>query len=135
MTAFVLSACGANQSILESGKERSASEVSANGNSPAYDTAEAEIENMRTANFRYIYVIRRNDGDVFASAEKTLIKTETDGANRRVGAERGRAIIVGSNYPITVQKVNALRSQFAIEDLSPISDLPEANSNSNASGK
>lgn len=118
-------ACGANDSILKSGKETSPQTNVA----PSETTFVKELEEFRTADFRYIFVLRRKDGGEIDAEDRSVIKLNTDGANRRVSADNGKAIIIGTNNQIPPKNIAAINAHFAVENYSPAS---ETNSNANA---
>jgi len=74
---------------------------------------------MRTADFRYIWIIRRKDGGVMDSADKAIIRPNTIDMNRRVVTDDGKAVIIGSNAVPFKENFDALASAFAIQDVSP----------------
>ncbi len=108
------SACGANETILRSGKETPPPINSA----PSVTTLEKDIADMRTADFSIILVLRRRDRAVMDADDRSLIRQQTDQANRRVSSDGGKAVVVGSNFPILVEKYEALRDRFDIENFS-----------------
>lgn len=110
-----LASCGANQGILKSGKDPA---VSTNS-TPTRSTIEADIEEMRTANFTSIYVLRRKDRGEIDSEDRGIIKLNTDGVNRRISSDNGKAFVIGSNSPIPADKIAALYDRFAVENYSP----------------
>lgn len=125
--SLLMSSCGANEGILKSGKDTS---IPTNS-TPTRSTVEADIEEMRTANFTSIYLLRRKDGGEIDAEDRGVIKLNTDGVNRRIGSDNGRAFVIGSNYPIPADKLFALYDRFAVENYSP----PEntiVNGNANA---
>ncbi|MEP6789238.1 MAG: hypothetical protein ABJB40_12445, partial [Acidobacteriota bacterium] len=64
VTAFG-SGCGANDSILRSGKETPAPADANSQKTPIIK----DIESMKTAGFTFIYVVRRKDGGVIDAAD------------------------------------------------------------------
>lgn len=106
--------CGANETVLQSGK---ATPGSASG-SPTLPTFESELTEIKTAGFDWLYVIRRRDGGVLDSNDKATIKTATQEANRRVLADEGKAILVGSNYEASAAAIDPLRGRFDVSDIS-----------------
>jgi len=50
--------------------------------------------------------------------DRSLIRQQTDQANRRVSSDGGKAVVVGSNFPILMEKYEALRDRFDIENFS-----------------
>jgi len=110
----VLSACSSNQEILNSGK---ASPTPATAEVQK-TTIEDEINNMRTADFRFIWVIRRKDGGVMDAADKAVIRQNTVDMNRRVLADDDKAILIGSNTVPFKENFDILASAYAIQDVS-----------------
>lgn len=107
-------ACGANETILRSGKETPPPVNS----EPSVTTLEKDIADMRTADFSIILVLRRRDRTVMDAADRSVIRQQTDQANRRVSSDGGKAVVVGSNFPLLVEKYAALRDRFDIENFS-----------------
>ena len=115
LTVF-LSACGANEGVLKSGKDTGG--VSTNS-APAQSTLQTDIDAMRTANFKFIYVLRRKDGGEIDAEDRGVIKVQTDGANRRISSDNGKAFVIGSNFEIPADKMMAIYDRFAVENYSP----------------
>jgi len=91
---------------------------------------------MRTAGFSFIYVLRRKDGGVIDPEDKSVIRVQTTQANRRVSADDGKAVIVGSNFQLAPHNMAAIYQRFAVENYSPapsspIVPLPSENQNVN----
>lgn len=125
--ALLLAGCGANESVLKSGRETPAS----NAAPPAsVSSFEADLEAMRTADFRWVYVLRRKDGGVIDAEDKSVIKVDTNEANRRVSSDDGKAFIIGTNTPIAPANMLNLYGRFLVEDRSPVP--PSANATGNA---
>lgn len=129
LTVFlVLSAgCGANDGILKSGKETPASSNA----QPGKSVFEEDLGSMRTADFSYIYVLRRKDGGKIDAEDRSVIKAQTSDANRRMSSDDDKAFIIGSNNQIPPKNMMALYKHFAVEDYSP--PPPPTNTNANAS--
>ena len=108
-------ACGANEGILKSGKETPAQ---ANVQ-PKADSFAQELDAMRTADFRFVYVLRRKDGGVIDAEDRGVIKLQTADANRRVAANDGKAFIIGSNVQIPPKNMIVIYDRFAVENYSP----------------
>ncbi|MBP6003490.1 MAG: hypothetical protein KA746_08670 [Pyrinomonadaceae bacterium] len=87
---------------------------------PALATLEKDIADMRTADFAFIYVLRRKDGGVLDPEDKSVVRTQTDQVNRRVSSDGGKAVVVGSNFAIAPEKMTALYDRFAIQNYSPV---------------
>jgi hypothetical protein len=103
-------ACGPNENLLRSGSENKVN-VAATPRS-SFDT---EMSDMRTAGFTFIYVLRRKDGGKLDSADRSLIKSQTEDMNRRVSADEDRAVIIGSNYQLPDANLAVLRDKFTLE--------------------
>lgn len=104
--------CGANESVLRSGRDDPSN---ANKKAPELPTFEKEIEAMRTAGFTFIYVLRRKDGGLISAEDRSVIRVQTAQANRRVSAEEGKAVIIGSNFQLAEQNMAVLSQRFAVE--------------------
>ena len=107
-------ACGANETILRSGKETPSPVNSV----PSVTTLEKDVADMRTADFSIILVLRRRDRAAMDADDRSLIRQQTDQANRRVSSDGGKAVVVGSNFPLLVEKYAPLRDRFDIENFS-----------------
>lgn len=117
-------ACGANDGILKSGKETPApSNVQ-----PTRSAFEEDLGSMRTADFSYVYVLRRKDGGKIDAEDRSVIKAQTADANRRMSSDDDRAFIIGSNNQIPPKNMFVLFDRFAVENYSP---PPVANTNVN----
>lgn len=130
--SVVASGCGANESVLRSGKEPAGQSNSA----PVKTSFDTDLEGMRTAGFSFIYVLRRQDGAVIDPQDKSVIRVQTTQANRRISADDGKAVIIGSNFQLATPNMAALYQRFAVENYSPapaspIVPLPAENQNSN----
>lgn len=123
--ALFATACGPNEAILKSGNETSPQTNAA----PSQTTFAKDLEEFRTAGFEFIFVLRRKDGGEIDREDRSVIKLNTDGANRRVSADNGRAFIIGTNNPIPPKNMAAIYARFAVENFSPTS---ETNKNANA---
>jgi hypothetical protein len=119
-------ACGANDSILKSGKETPGS----SNVQPRKSAFEEDLGSMRTANFSYIYVLRRKDGGKIDAEDRSVIKLQTTDVNRRVSSDDDKAFILGTNTQIPPKNMMALYKHFAVEDYSP--PPPPTNTNANA---
>ena len=116
--------CGPNQSILESANRNTAP---AANTSIEKSSMEQDLDAMRNADFRVVFVLRRKDGAEFDSEDRAVVRQNTTQANRRVSADGGRAVIVGSNFPLDPKGMELLKQRFNFEDHSPTT----VNSNSN----
>ncbi len=111
--ALAVGACSPNEDVLRSGVTPSpppAGEV--------VDTFESDLEDVRRVQFYWLYVIRRRDGGILDSDDKAVVRTATAQANRRVLSDGERAIIVGSNFEVSVAGIDTLKKSYDVTDLS-----------------
>ncbi len=113
--------CGANENILRSGKDERVSQANIEASKPSIEN---DIEAMRTAGFTFIYVLRRKDGGVIDPEDKSVIRLQTTQANRRVSADDGKAVIVGSNFQLAPHNMAAIYQRFAVDNYSPAPGQP-----------
>lgn len=123
---LIAASCAANDKILNSGKETPIPSDAG----PKKTTFARELDDVRSAGFRFLYVLRRKDGGKLDSEDRRVIREQTVDMNRRVVADEDRAVIIGSNYQLPDKNRFVLFDRFAVEDLSP-PPTPEANSNTN----
>jgi hypothetical protein len=116
LAAFIATGCGPNEGVLRSGKESPSQAVAREVDGPSF---ESELAEIRNANFTWLYVVRRRDGGILNGEDKALVRQHTTDANRRVLSDEGKAVIIGSNYSITVEGVGILKERFEVLDLSP----------------
>jgi len=128
IAAFVLAAigvgCAPNETLLKSGRETSRQ---AEQKAVTQNAFERDLAEVRAADFRFVYVLRRKDGAAFDAEDRKVLRTNTADVNRRVTSDEDRALLIGSNYLLPEANTNALRERFRVEDLSP----PEAAANMN----
>ena len=137
--ACAVSACGPNQQILESANENRPADTDvavANSNStPAVVGFDQDLESMRTVDFKFILVFRRKDDQPMAAADKEWISRNVGAqANRRMLSDSGKAIIVGSNFPLPPLP-KEFASRFKMDNFSKADSGPvfvNANSNANS---
>ena len=87
---------------------------------------------MRTADFNYIFVLRRRDGAKMDAEDRAVVRNATYEANRRSLSDDDKAVIVGTNYPIAADKMKTLADRFDIEDHSkPVAEIQQQFTNSN----
>lgn len=111
-------ACAPNETILKSGANESERSPVPRTSQQKYDTVEAEVENMRTADFDFILVLRRRDGGVMQSDDKAFVRTNMSGANRRSLADGEKAIVIGSNARVPQDLIKMLTDRFDVQDFS-----------------
>jgi hypothetical protein len=123
--AAMAAGCGPNPNVLNSGPENKAK---VNAATPRTGM-DADMADMRTAGFTFIYTLKRKDGQKLDSADRSLIRTQTEDMNRRVSADEDRAVLIGSNYQLPEANLKALKERFTIETLV---QPTQANTNGNA---
>lgn len=127
LATLFISGCGANDSVLKSGKETPSS---SSNTAAAKSSIEQDLEAMKTADFRFVYVLRRKDGGTIDAEDRSVIRFNTTDSNRRVSSDGDKAFIIGTNNQIPPPNMMALYERFAIEDHSPQPTV-DANANSN----
>ena len=115
--ALVSFGCGANEGVLQSGRE-SPTPAAPTGVAANVDPFEREMAEVQEAKFTWLYVVRRRDGGILNSEDKAFVRQHTTDANRRVVADGGKAVIIGSNYSITADGAQILKQRFDVTDLS-----------------
>jgi hypothetical protein len=132
-------ACTPNQRIMESVAKDSPTPAVVE-KTPAPIGFEADLDAMRTADFRFILVFRRRDGAPLDAEDKAFINANTPpDVNRRRLSDDGRAVIIGSNFPFLPGTIAALTDRFVMEDHSkadagPLEVDRTGNSNSAKNG-
>jgi hypothetical protein len=117
LIAIALAGCAPNQRIIESSAERT--EPTPDLRPTATPGFEADIESMRTADFLFIYVFRRKDGQPLDAEDKRYAsRVIPPEMNRRTISDSGKAIIVGSNFRMPDETLKVLKERFAFEDYS-----------------
>ena len=125
--AIVGGACSPNQRIVESNAQLTESKPDVAA-TPVRSTIEKDIEAMRTADFVFIYVIKRKDGGPLDNEDKKFASAVIPGEmNRRTLADDGKAILIGSNFRMPEDSRKLIEERFAVEDLS--SDKTGTNTN------
>jgi len=127
LTCLLASACGPDDRILKSGKETPApSNIEA-----SKPTFEKELDEIKSAGFTFVYVLRRKDAQKLDSDDRGVIRLQTADMNRRVTADEDKAVIIGSNYQIPPKNMLTLLDRFAVENYSLPVPAIDANSNAN----
>ena len=122
---LALTACGANDKILQSGKQ------TPDANATPRSAIDDDLTAMRNADFRFVFVLRRKDGGAIDAGDRAVIKANTAEANRRVSSDNDRAFVIGTNNALPPEKLAALYERFTVEDHSPAPSI-DANSNANS---
>lgn len=122
--------CSANSSIVNSGKTSPTPVV------PQKTSFEQDLESVKVGDFKFIFVLRRRDGGALDPDDKKFVRATAHDANRFVLSEEDKAIIAGSNYPITPEKMKLLRDRFDLQDITGNNSAPaNTNTNTNKMGK
>ena len=121
LVAIVATACAPNERILQSANENTsgASESAAMNSNIASSVSsfDQDLNAMRTADFNFIYVLRRKDGATLRGDDKSFLsRTIPSEMNRRQVSDEGRAVIIGSNFRLSPELVKVFRDRFALED-------------------
>ena len=121
--------CSANSTILNSGSKAPAA---SNAVRPV-DVFERDLEAMRTANFDFIFVIRRKDGGKLDAEDKKFIRANSsEVANRIYLSDDDKALIAASNFPFPPDKIKPLQERFDYQDFSkPANEAAPKNVNAN----
>lgn len=111
---------------------------------PELSEFERELRSLKTADFDYIYVLRRKDGEPFTAEDREFIRQNRHHAtNRSSLSEDEKIIFVGSNFAFEDESLANLKERFAFEDFSkPQSQIEKeqeeegtnTNKNGNAKG-
>lgn len=101
---------------------------------------EREIMSLKTADFDYIYVLRRKDGEKLTDEDKDFIRANRHHATNRSSLSVDEKVVyIGSNFAFEENSLEALKERFAFEDFSKPADQIEkekkekGGGNSNAS--
>lgn len=110
---LAFSACTPNQRIIESSRTPEPVPPKAT----PVNTVESELEAMQNADFTYILVFRRRDAAVMDAADKSFINANLPpDINRKSLSEGGRAVVIGSNFPLLPGSIEKLTDRFVMED-------------------
>jgi hypothetical protein len=116
LLATVATACGPDQRILDSAKEKEAAEAANSNIAPSVSSFEKDLQAMRNADFKFIVVFRRKDGAPLDAQDKAAVVEFAGQANRRSLSDGGKAIIIGSNFAFAPGDFKALNERFAMEN-------------------
>src|SRR5262252_5154462 len=75
--------CGPNETVLRSNSPTPVPSGPSPTQPRSNDPLEKEIEAMQTADFNFIYVLKRRDGGVLDAEDKALVRKVTANVNRR----------------------------------------------------
>lgn len=112
-------------------------EVNANGATAAtpekkVDDFQEILKSYETAGFKFIYVFRRFDGDVFSDEDRGFLRNNKPiEINRWSLTEDSKIVVAGSNYKFPPEIMETLKTRFAVEDYSKPQEESFGNRNSN----
>jgi hypothetical protein len=96
------------------------------------NTLQDDLKFIENANFQYVYVFRRKDGEKFDSSDVGYLKDNANPlTNQWLKSEEGKTVIAGSNFKFDKKMLDALKKRFAVKDLSPKVEETEQNPNVN----
>lgn len=111
--------CAPNQRIVNSSTEQGSNTEVSSSRTPVPSSFDQDLESMRTADFLFIYVMRRKDGGLLDVDDKRFASLVIPGEmNRRTLSDEGKAIIIGSNFKMPEDSYKLIAERFAVEDLS-----------------
>jgi len=123
--ASVMNSACADQRILKANKN--IAPVSTENTKTSF---EIDLETMKTANFEFIFVIRRKDGGAFDSEDrKFLISNKPAQINRFILTDEEKAFIAGSKYRFPEENLKNIKTRFNVEDFSAVKAQEPGNSN------
>jgi hypothetical protein len=119
LAVTLVCSCSPNQRIAESNAQLTNAEANRVAATPGQRSLDQDIEAMRTADFIFIYVIKRKDGGPLDAEDRQFASSMIPGQmNRRTVSTDGKAIIVGSNFRMPEAERKLIEERFALEDLS-----------------
>ncbi len=109
VSAILFSACFPPEEPNENG----------GANLPKLTDFQREVRSLKTADFDYIFVFKRKDGDALTADDKQFIKEKAHYAtNRFTLSEDGKAVFTGSNYKFEESSLEELKARFDFQDFS-----------------
>ena len=86
---------------------------------PQKSEYETEVEAMRNADFDYIFVFKRRDGNPMTSDDKKYVRNNSHYAtNRFTLSDDEKTIFAGSNFKFEKTGLDLLKDRFEVTDLS-----------------
>ena len=79
---------------------------------------ERKLKELRTADFNYIFVVKRTDKEAFDNEDKTFLREKTYRANRRRLTDDGKILFIGTNYKLIDKDLESLKKRYEVEDFS-----------------
>ena len=131
-----LTSCAPNETVLKSNSPTPPPPGAVSTRPSSNDPVEKEVQAMQTADFNFIYVLRRRDSGTLDSNDKTFLRSVTATVNRRTLSNDGKAIIIGSNNKPPLELIQSMKDRFNFEDFSkPELQVTNANAPANANMK
>lgn len=82
-------------------------------------TFEDDVAGVRYNNYKFIFVLRRKDGQPMNAEDGQYLRAYTRSeTNQRLMADEGKALIIGSNFRFYAGQFDALNRRFDFQDLS-----------------
>jgi hypothetical protein len=120
---FSVSAC-TYRSFDEPQEEATASSNTVSGKK--LTEFERQLKAMRTADFDYIFALRRKEGGAFDSEDKAYVRENKHyAANRFVFVDNEKVLFVGSNFEFPEENIKALKERFDVQDFSKPAEFLE----------
>lgn len=116
-TLVLLAACTPNQRIVDSSNSQRGDRQTNTASTPVRSSLEQDVDSMKTADFVFIYVFQRKDGQALDADDKRFAsETVPSEMNRRTLSDEGRAIVIGSNFRMPPENLKLLKERFSFED-------------------
>ncbi|HZH92403.1 MAG TPA: hypothetical protein VEX70_17535 [Pyrinomonadaceae bacterium] len=101
--------------VLSGGCNRSGSPEGAARNKPS--AFERDLASVQRNNYQKVYVISRPDGAAFNADDKGYLKTNMPiETTMRILTDEDRRLIVGTNFDLKPEHLDALNRRFRVED-------------------
>jgi hypothetical protein len=95
-------------------------------------TLKDDLKVIENANFKYVYVFKKKDGEKFNSEDIDYLKFYANpNTNQWLKSDGGITVIAGSNYIFDKKMLDALQKRFIVEGLSPKEAESEQNTKVN----
>ena len=128
--AAVCFSCQPNQTIINSSRSQTVNAPEGQSERPK-DTFESALEGVQRSGFRYIIVMRRQDGGKIDGEDGRYIRRASPPqTNQFILTDEDRTVIAASNYPFPPENLDVLRERFKVEDLTE-PEMKQTNTNSN----
>jgi hypothetical protein len=126
---LIVLGCQPSQTVLND-RQPTPEPVSESTPEVPVDDFQDRLKSVQTGGFDFVYALRRKDNGTFDANDKRFLKENTPQANQLQLTSDEKAVIVGTNYLIPPENLDALKKRFKIEDYSP-KDEPKKEQNSN----